>query len=343
LGLKDLGTDCYLSALMANFDRDRPTVSRLFPKWSLDIVLQYLCSATFVPLSQGSLAAVTYKCVFLLTLATALRIGEVNALSARPDCLRRNMDGSITLLTFPGFVAKNRIPSAGAQRVTLHPLPDCPMLCPVRVLEDYLSRTEALRSDDSSLFLSLRNPRTRSSASLLSMWVRGTVQAAYRWFQTKTSNAGRTWASPTVPETSHGTHAPSTSAGAARAHAQQGRLGRASRLTEVSAVPDFVLRPRTAQDGRAHSSPGVVEEGWSGGGVYGSSPLTSTSPDLTRPAHELRALAASLALHRGTSYPEVIRAVGWSSASTFARFYLRHLGLTDPLVQEGRSVPHPAL
>ena len=65
----------------------------------------------------------------------------------------------------------------------------------------------------------------------------------------------------------------------------------------------------------------------------GSPPLASTSPDLTWPTHEFRALAAFLALHRGTSYPEVIRAEGWLSASTF-KFFLRHHGLSDTLVQK---------
>ena len=120
--------------------------------------------------------------MFWVTLATALRVNEVHALSARQDCLRRNIDGSITLLTFPGFVAKNKLPSADAQRVTLHPLLDCPTLCPVRVLEDYLARTKTLRSDNSQLFLSLRNPRTGSSPTLRSHWVRGMIQAAYGGF-----------------------------------------------------------------------------------------------------------------------------------------------------------------
>ena len=54
----------------------------------------------------------------------------------------------------------------------------------------------------------------------------------------------------------------------------------------------------------------------------------SLSLEKTRPAHELRALAASMALLRWKSYTEVIKAVGWSWASTFGRFYLRHLGVT---------------
>ena len=44
-----------------------------------------------------------------------------------------------------------------------------------------------------------------------------------------------------------------------------------------------------------------------------------------RTAHELRALAASLAFHKGTPLHDVLRAVGWSSQSTFARHYLRHV------------------
>lgn len=44
-----------------------------------------------------------------------------------------------------------------------------------------------------------------------------------------------------------------------------------------------------------------------------------------RSAHELRAIAASLAFHRGTPLQDILRAVGWSAESTFARHYLRHV------------------
>ena len=44
-----------------------------------------------------------------------------------------------------------------------------------------------------------------------------------------------------------------------------------------------------------------------------------------RAAHELRALASSLALHRGTPLRDILRAVGWSAESTFAKHYLRHV------------------
>ena len=52
-------------------------------------------------------------------------------------------------------------------------------------------------------------------------------------------------------------------------------------------------------------------------------------PDLHRPAHELRALSASMALLRGVPLGELISAVGWASGFTFAQFYLHHLGLFE--------------
>lgn len=61
------------------------------------------------------------------------------------------------------------------------PLQECVSLCPVTVVNDYLAATRDIRDDDSPLLLSLSNPRARTSAQLLSKWVRDTIRAAYRW------------------------------------------------------------------------------------------------------------------------------------------------------------------
>ena len=349
MGLKDPGSDYYVSSLIMNFDKERPTTRRLFPKWSLDIVLQYLSSSTFVPASSATLPTLTYKCVFLVTLATALRISEVHALSTHQDCLRRNMDGSVTLLTFPGFVAKNKTPLAGAQRVTLHPLKDCPTLCPVQALEDYLCRTQKLRSDNTSLFLSLRNPRARSSPTLLSYWVRGTIQAAYRWFQAKPHGKGPQPHQPGAMASSTTTGPPEPSTSADSESIGRPVQGQLVVRGDGAGDPHLVHSPALSDPGLIHDGRRRLSALGSIGGERSSDSTTRAnavdcfSADLSRPAHELRALAASIALHRGTPYAEVIRAVGWSSASTFARFYLRHLGLTDPVIQDARSVPHPTI
>jgi hypothetical protein len=97
-----------------NFTLERPKTVQLFPKWSLDVVLDFLNGEPFEPLEQASLKHLTWKTVFLVTLATAGRVSEVHALSARWDCLGFNQDGSVSVLTTPGFLAKNRLPEWGA-------------------------------------------------------------------------------------------------------------------------------------------------------------------------------------------------------------------------------------
>jgi hypothetical protein len=57
-----------------------------------------------VPSLKVTLSAVTYKmCNFVLTLATAIQVSEIHILSASTDCYRRDIDGSITLMTFTVF------------------------------------------------------------------------------------------------------------------------------------------------------------------------------------------------------------------------------------------------
>ena len=124
----------------------------------------------------------TYKTVFLVTLATAKTVSEIHALSARHDCLRLNQDGSVTLRlqTFPGFVTKNKRPTDGNQRVTIQPLDQPNMLCPVRALKIYLQRTREKRWTSDPLFLSIRHLRGKTSSQLISIWIKATIALAYK-------------------------------------------------------------------------------------------------------------------------------------------------------------------
>ena len=80
-----------------------------------------------------------------------------------------------------------------------------------------------------------------------------------------------------------------------------------------------------------------IQDDYTGG--EGSTTDNSQQFSTARPAHELRAIAASISLHRGKPYAEVIKAVGWSSASTFGRFYMRHLGISEALSQQPLPLP----
>ena len=51
------------------------------PPWDLELVLRYLHSSSFEPLSSLSLRFMTKKTLFLISLATAKQVSELQALS----------------------------------------------------------------------------------------------------------------------------------------------------------------------------------------------------------------------------------------------------------------------
>ena len=66
-------------------------------------MLTYLVSPAFEPLSQASFRALTLKTLFLLALATAKRVGELQALSS----IVTFVGGDACLSYIPQFVAKS--------------------------------------------------------------------------------------------------------------------------------------------------------------------------------------------------------------------------------------------
>lgn len=71
-------------------------------------------------------------------------------------------------------------------------------------------------------------------------------------------------------------------------------------------------------------------------------------PGPSRPkAHDVRAIAASLAFDRNIAVSEIIQAVGWKSSSTFGKFYLRDLSQDRPTlsrvgaISAAQLVTHP--
>ena len=70
-----------LRGLIKSFALDRPRHPQLPSTWDLDVVLRLLMSAAYEPLESLSLRALTEKTLFLVTLANAKRVGELQALS----------------------------------------------------------------------------------------------------------------------------------------------------------------------------------------------------------------------------------------------------------------------
>ena len=330
------GTDLFLTELLKNFSLERPATNRLLPKWSLEVVLDFLNSSEFEPLPQADLSKMVRKAVFLLTLASAGRISEIHALSAASDCLTFNQDGSVTLLPNATFIAKNRLPEIAPQPFVLFPCLET-LNCPVRALRCYLDATQNERDSTLPLWV---NPSTKKKATknLISSWIRNTIKEAYEWTAlsrdkptavTAISEAVMAGSSASTMAVMAGNS--STSEGPQSNSGHESRMSLRARETRIrrtqataqSAIPSDGHPVGVMQLGRG------VEQGVPTVRVR-DCPQQTAAPDLSRPAHELRAIAASLSYRQGTRLQDLLQAVGWQSHSTFGRFYLRHLQVNDP-------------
>ena len=156
--------DPAISELVRAMELSRPVSRTLAPKWDLACVLGSLIKAPYEPLDQASLQFLTWKTVFLLTMASAKRRSEIHALSIEDSHLRfDSSDGSVTLLCQSGFLAKNQLPSMASKPFKVPSLSrtcghedDDRLLCPVRALKFYLKKVKSIRGSRKRLFIPLK-------------------------------------------------------------------------------------------------------------------------------------------------------------------------------------------
>ena len=152
------------------------------PAWDLSKVLRYLVSPVFEPLSQAPFRSLTLKTLFLLALATAKRVGELQALSS----VVTFVDGDACLSYIPQFVAKSESLTRSIPRSFLvKSLADFAagldidlLLWPVRALRLYLHRTRSLSPLRHRLFVSPRRPSRAMSKNAVSFFMREVIHAA---------------------------------------------------------------------------------------------------------------------------------------------------------------------
>ena len=183
----NIGSDPIISELIRSFELQRPVQRSLAPKWDLSCVLSSLCSEPYEPLHKASRFHLTLKTVFLLAMATARRVSEIHAFSMDSGHLRFNQsDGSVSLRTQPGFLAKNQVLSVCPDDILVPNLAKTVkfndfnrLLCPVRALKRYLKVTEPIRKDRKRLFLPLKGNHDITKGSI-SGWISYTIRLAYK-------------------------------------------------------------------------------------------------------------------------------------------------------------------
>ena len=143
--LPEISTSPIIRDLLRSFQVEVPCRSVRPPSWDLIKVLEYLRSPLFEPLSSASLRDLTRKTLFLVALATAKRVGELQALSH----IVSFSSTSAGLSYVPEFLAKTEtavrplprtfaIQSLGDFAAGLH---EDLLLCLVHSLSGYVART----------------------------------------------------------------------------------------------------------------------------------------------------------------------------------------------------------
>ena len=179
----EISSSHILRDLIRSFRIERPIRSSHAPPWDLSLVLRFLASSAFEPLNQISLRELTKKVLFLVALATAKRVGELQAISKKVSFSGED----IHLSYLPEFVAKteseaNPIPRAFVVRSLKDFVGDLQeelLLCPVRALRIYLDRTGNLKPHPRSLFISPKVTFKAISKNAISFFLREVISQAY--------------------------------------------------------------------------------------------------------------------------------------------------------------------
>ena len=180
--LPSLSSDPVIRDLLRSFRLSSAERVLRPPAWDLSKVLTYLVSPAFEPLAQASFRSLTLKTLFLLALATAKRVGELQALSS----IVTFVGADACLSYIPQFVAKSESLTRSIPRSFLvKSLADFAagldtdlLLCPVRALRLYLLRARSLSPGRHRLFVSPRRPARAMSKNAVSFFLREVISAA---------------------------------------------------------------------------------------------------------------------------------------------------------------------
>ena len=182
----DLADSRPISMLIRSFSKSvRPEKLRP-PAWDVAFVLQSLTQAPYELLQTADEHFLAQKTLFLLALASAKRVGELQALSYRVSHSRAWGEVSFTFVA--GFVAKTQDPSSSAPRFEGFSVPSLPnsstncngsLLC-VRAVRCYLDRTAAHRPRCERLFVTAGRIKKEISKNTVSFWLQQTISQAYQ-------------------------------------------------------------------------------------------------------------------------------------------------------------------
>ena len=183
--LPDLATSPVISDLLRSFELAQAPGRRPVPAWDLHKVLVRLRGPPYEPLETVDMRCLTSKVLFLVSFATAKRVGELQALSARVLKLGRHDRALVYLPEFRAKTEGGRMGDAASsasrerpplpRHCVLRSLSDFVggdaeelLLCPVRALRIYLRRLKDTPNRPRELFVSPSKPSRAISKNAIS-------------------------------------------------------------------------------------------------------------------------------------------------------------------------------
>ena len=173
--LPEISTSPILKDLIRSFEISSTRPLFPPPPWDLDKVLEYLSGPPFEPLAKASFLDKTKKALFLLAMATAKWVSELQALSVSVS-----FQGEDLVLYYdPFFRAKTESAANPLPRSVIVPslsdfagnLPER-VQCPVRGMKFLRKAARSASYIPSRLFVSPRNPERAMSKNAISFYLR---------------------------------------------------------------------------------------------------------------------------------------------------------------------------
>ncbi len=185
---RSLGKHDLIVRFLKGARRMNPSRPPLVPSWDLSIVLAGLQRGPFEPLDSVELKFLSLKTALLTALTSIKRVGDLQAFSVSEECLVFGpVYSHIVLRPWPGYLPKVPTTPFRDQVVNLQALPSeevdpaLALLCPVRALRIYVTRTRSVRSSE-QLFVchGVQQKGKAVSKQRLAHWIVEAVALAYQ-------------------------------------------------------------------------------------------------------------------------------------------------------------------
>ncbi len=185
---RSLGKHDLIVRFLKGARRMNPSRPPLVPSWDLSIVLSGLQRGPFEPLDSVELKFLSLKTALLTALTSIKRVGDLQAFSVSEECLVFGpVYSHVVLRPRPGYVPKVPTTPFCDQVVNLQALPSeeadpaLALLCPVRALRIYVTRTRSVRSSE-QLFVCHGGQQKGKAVSKqrLAHWIVEAVALAYQ-------------------------------------------------------------------------------------------------------------------------------------------------------------------